>query len=234
MKKVAIIVQRCHESVVGGSEALAWQYATLLKDDYDVDVLSTTATDAAYWTNVLPEGLEVRERINVHRFHVDHGYSPYRTELFTRMLLDFGKFHVSSYEANGSRKHIPWPIGLQAELVKRIGPFSSSLLSYLRDHWSDYRAIIVVTYLYPTALFSLLEIPKGRALFVPTLHDEQPAYLSVYQHAARRAHSLIWLTEAEQRLGNILWGEMPGRVVAMAMPSPAAEPVASTTTSAGA
>jgi len=27
MKKIAIIVQRCHESVVGGSEALAWQYA---------------------------------------------------------------------------------------------------------------------------------------------------------------------------------------------------------------
>ena len=222
-KKVAVVVQRCHESVVGGSETLAWQYATLLKNEYEVDVLSTTATDAAYWTNVLPEGLEVRDGINIRRFHVDVGYSPFRTELFTRMIEDFTRFGVSSYAPN-CRRHIPWTIGLQNELVRRIGPHSDSLLRYLRRHWSDYRAIIVVTYLYPTALFSLLEIPKGHVLFAPTLHDEQPAYLSVYQHAARRAHSMIWLTEAEQRLGNILWGELPGRVVAMAIDSEPREP----------
>jgi len=224
-KRIAIVVQRCHESVVGGSEALAWQYATLLKDHYEVDVLSTTATDAAYWTNVLPEGLEVRDGINIRRFHVDVGYSPHRTELFTRMLNDFGRFHVSSVAgSNGQRKHIPWTIGLQKELVRRIGPYSGGLVKYLRRHWPDYRAIIVVTYLYPTALFSLLEIPKGRALFAPTLHDEQPAYLSVYKHAARRAHSMIWLTAAEQRLGNTLWGELPGRVVAMAIDARPREP----------
>ncbi len=31
MDKVAIVVQRCHESMVGGSESLAWHYAMLLK-----------------------------------------------------------------------------------------------------------------------------------------------------------------------------------------------------------
>ena len=59
MNKIAIIVQRCHESVVGGSEAHAWQYATLLKNDFHVDVLTTTAVDAATWSNVLPEGIEL-------------------------------------------------------------------------------------------------------------------------------------------------------------------------------
>ena len=43
-----LVVQRCHESVVGGAEALAWQHANLLKDDYEVEVLTTTAVDAAY------------------------------------------------------------------------------------------------------------------------------------------------------------------------------------------
>src|SRR5207237_231745 len=70
----------------------------------------------------------------------------------------------------------------------------------------------------------LLEIPRGRVLFAPTLHDEQPAYLSIYQHAARRAYSLIWLTEAEQALGTALWGELPGRVVSMAIDSEPREP----------
>ena len=225
MKKVAIIVQRCHESVVGGSEALAWQYATLLKDVYEVDVLSTTATDAAYWTNVLPEGLEVREGINIRRFHVDVGYSPFRSELFARMVGDFRKFHLGEgRESNGHKKHFPWSIALQEDLVRRIGPYSGSLVKHLADHWAEYRAIIIVTYLYPTAYFSLLEIPKGRALFAPTLHDEEAAYLSVYQHAARRAHSMIWLTEAEQRLGTALWGELPGRVVAMPIDTAPREP----------
>jgi glycosyltransferase involved in cell wall biosynthesis/SAM-dependent methyltransferase len=228
MSKVAIVVQRCHESIVGGSESLAWQYATLLKDRYEVDVISTTAIDAAYWSNVLPAGTEVRDDINIRRFHVDIGYSPYRTEIFTRMLRDFDKFELGRRRGpDGSTKHFPWSIALQEELVRRIGPYSESLVQYLRQNWQTYRAIIVVTYLYPTAYFSLLEIPKGRVMFAPTLHDEPPAYLSIYQHAARRARSLIWLTEAERRLGTDLWGELPGRIVAMAIdavPRAPAEP----------
>lgn len=220
MSRVAIIVQRCHESVVGGSESLAWQYANLLKDDYEVDVLTTTAIDSAYWSNVLPEGVELRDGINIHRFPVDIGYSPFRTEIFTRMLQDFQKFRVSKDCAiNGGTDHLPWSIALQEELVRRIGPHSESLTRYVREHWSQYRAIIVVTYLYPSAYFPLLAIPRGRALFVPTLHDEEPAYLSIYKHAARRAHNLIWLTESERRLGRDLWGDLPGRVVGMAIDS---------------
>jgi glycosyltransferase involved in cell wall biosynthesis/SAM-dependent methyltransferase len=218
MKKVAIVVQRCHESVVGGSEALAWQYANLLKDAYEVDVLSTTATDAAYWSNVLPEGLEVRDEINIRRFHVDIGYSPYRTELFTRMLQDFDRLGAGSHNSpDGGMTHIPWSIALQEELVRRIGPYSESLVLFLRQNWARYRTIIIVTYLYPTAYFSLLEAPPGRALFAPTLHDEPPAYLSIYKHAARRAHAMIWLTEAERRLGCDLWGDLPGTIVSMAI-----------------
>src|SRR5215212_12100547 len=108
MKRVAIVVQRCHESVVGGAESLAWQYATLLKEAYEVDVLTTTAVDAGYWSNVLPEGLEVREGINIRRFHVDIGYSPYRTELFARMLRDYDAFGAGKHRApDGHTKPIP-------------------------------------------------------------------------------------------------------------------------------
>ena len=218
MKRVAIVVQRCHESVVGGSEALAWQYASLLKDEYEVDVLTTTATDAAYWTNVLPEGLEIRDGINIRRFHVDIGYSPYRTEIFARMLQDFDRLGAGKHQSPaGGMQHIPWSIALQEELVSRIGPYSESLRLYLRENWRQYRAIIFVTYLYPTTYFGLLDVPAGHALFAPTLHDEQPAYLSVYKHVAHRAHSMIWLTEAEQHTGRDLWGELPGRVVSMAI-----------------
>lgn len=224
MKRVGIVVQRSHESVVGGAEALAWQYANLLKDHYEVDVLTTTAVDAAYWANALPEGSEVRDGITIRRFHVDIGYSPYRSSLFAYLLQDFKKYRPQRKTANGNggsqttttaRAHLPWSISLQEELIRNIGPYSNSLLNYIENHSSEYQTIIFVTYLYPTSYFGLLQVPPGFALFAPTLHDEEPAYLSAYKHAARRAGSLIWLSEGERRLSHDLWGDTPGSVIGM-------------------
>ena len=222
MKRLGIVVQRCHESVVGGAEALAWQYANLLKDQYEVDVLTTTAVDAAYWANALSEGEEVRDGITIRRFHVDIGYTPYRSTLFSYLLQDFNKYQLGVTRDQGDGKapgedgkHLPWSISLQEELIRHIGPFSRSLMSFIKGNHSQYSTLIFVTYLYPTSYFGLLEVPPGFALFAPTLHDEQPAYLSAYKHAARRAGSLIWLSEGEQRLGFKLWGELAGSVVGM-------------------
>lgn len=222
MKRLGIVVQRCHESVVGGAEALAWQYANLLKDEYDVDVLTTTAVDAAYWANALPEGVETRDGITIRRFHVDIGYTPYRSTLFGYLVQDFSKYQLGVARGKGggtsttdAGSHLPWSISLQEELIRHIGPFSKSLVSFIKEHHSQYATLIFVTYLYPTSYFGLLQVPPGFALFAPTLHDEEPAYLSAYKHAARRAGSLIWLSEGEQRLGSRLWGELPGSVVGM-------------------
>lgn len=215
MSRIGIVVQRCHESVVGGSEALAWQYANLLKDDYEVDVVTTTAVDAAYWGNALPEGVEVRDGINIRRFHVDIGYTPYRSTLFKYLIEDFDKYGLERKPGNGLLTHFPWSIALQEELIRHIGPYSSSLLNFIKEGAADYRTIIFVTYLYPTSYFGLLQVPPGYALFAPTLHDEQPAYLSAYKHAARRAGSLVWLSDGERRLGTDLWGHIPGSVVGM-------------------
>lgn len=215
MKRVGIVVQRCHESVVGGAEALAWQYANLLKDDYDVEVLTTTAVDAAYWANALPAGTEVRDGVSIRRFHVDIGYTPYRSALFGYLIQDFDKYKLQRKRNNGGLTHLPWSISLQEELIRHIGPYSNSLLSFIKERRAEYRTLIFITYLYPTSYFGLLQVPTGYALFAPTLHDEQPAYLSAYKHAAKRAGSLIWLSEGEQRLGSDLWGELPGSVVGM-------------------
>jgi glycosyltransferase involved in cell wall biosynthesis len=110
---------------------------------------------------------------------------------------------------------LPWSLPLQEEFVRTQGPYSPSLLEFLDRHWSDYQTIIFITYLYATSYFGMLRVPPGFSLFAPTLHDEEPAYLSVYGHEAHRARSLIWLTDAEQRLGHKLWGAVSGRTVGM-------------------
>lgn len=225
MNKVAIVVQRCHETVVGGSESLAWHYAMLLKDDYQVDILTTTAVDIRDWANALPEGIEMRDGVSIHRFAVTIGRIPHWGKLFKKLDRDFERY-VKREEGTGKRsRRLPWSIALQEEFIRTQGPYSEPLLRFLRERESDYKAILFTTYLYPTSYFGILQVPKHTALLAPTLHDEKTAYLSAFKYAAHRARSIVWLTKSEQDVGAKLWGELPGQVVAMSLDTESREPI---------
>ena len=221
MSRVAIVVQRNHEDIVGGSETLAWHYAQLLSDTYQVDLLTTTAVDTSEWTNTLPEGTETKDEVRIVRFPVTIGRSVYWSGLHRRLLEEFGSVAPTRTQ---EVPQLNWTIALQEDFIRHQGPYSEPLLRYLNENWRDYRAIIFITYLYPTTYFGLQQVPAGRALFAPTLHDELPAYLPAYKYAARRAREIVWLTAAEQRVGQKLWGDLPGRVVAMAIETNVREP----------
>jgi glycosyltransferase involved in cell wall biosynthesis/SAM-dependent methyltransferase len=224
-RRVAIVVQRCHPEIVGGSEALAWQWATLLRETYETEVLTTRALDYSDWANVLPGGVEEREGVRVRRFDVTTGRSHYWGRLYARLLKDFRAQGGGGVHKLGRPRFLPWSAALQEEFIRWQGPYSAPMLDYLRAHEDDYHALIFVTYLYPTAYFGLRETRERASLFAPTLHDEPPAYLAAYKHAARRAGELLWLTDAERRLGEGLWGELPGRVVSMAVDTTPRVPV---------
>ena len=122
MNKVAIVVQRCHESIVGGSESLAWHYATLLKDVYQVDILTTTAIDIQHWTNVLPAGVEMRDGVSIHRFPVTIGRTPYWGVLLHKLFRDFDQYSKRGPGDEKSSRRLPWSIALQEEFIKTQGP----------------------------------------------------------------------------------------------------------------
>ncbi len=212
MKRIAIVVQRCHDTIVGGSEALAWQYATLLKEEFKVDVITTTALDYTTWANELPTGYETIQGINIHRFPVTIGRSIYWHNLHERLLRNY---HNSMYGHRDNYQKIPWSIALQEEFIRYQGPYSELLLSFLHKHWKDYLCLIFTTYLYPTTYFGIAQVPPSKIVLVPTLHDEPPAYLTAYKQMNKKVSSYIWLTNAEKVLGEKLWGKRGGKVVAM-------------------
>ncbi len=212
MNKIGIVVQRCHESIAGGSEALAWQYATLLSDHYPVDIITTTALEQATWHNELPLGCEVKQGINIYRFPVTIQRSPYWHDLHARLLENF--YHPKYYQIE-SNKRISWSISLQEEFIRRQGPYSEPLLSFLKENSTDYKAILFITYLYPTSYFGIAQVPAAKAILVPTLHDEPAAYLTAYRHMYGKLRSWIWLTNAEKLFGENLWGVLPGKVISM-------------------
>lgn len=210
MHKIALVVQRCHQSLIGGSESLAWQYATLLSDHYEVEILTTTALDYVTWANVLPPGDETREKICIRRFSVEKERTHYWHQLHER-LRKYEYLLSASPPISG----VPWTNGLQEEFIRQQGPYSPGLLHFLLSNHQSYQAILFVTYIYPTTYYGLLSLPSRRCLLVPTLHNEISAHLAAFRHMAARARSIIWLTEAEERIGKMLWGDLPGKVVAM-------------------
>src|SRR5215510_6186886 len=190
MNKIAIVVQRCHETVVGGSESLAWHYAMLLKNDYQVDVLTTTAIDIRDWANVLPTGVELRDGVSIRRFPVTIGRIPHWGALFKKLGRDFDRYIKGNEGTGKSSRRLPWSLALQEEFIRTQGPYSEPLLEYLRERHSEYKAILFTTYLYPTSYFGIYQVPKHTALLAPTLHDEKTAYLSAFKYSAHRARSI--------------------------------------------
>jgi len=170
---------------------------------------------------VLPAGLERRQGVNVRRFPVTIGRSGYWHHLHQRLQEDHRLFAETGESGRTGTPNLlgprcgAWTVALQEEFIRHQGPHSEPLLRYLEEHGTDYHAVLFITYVYPTTYFGLDCVPPERCLLVPTLHDEPAAYLQAFRSMAHGVRSVLWLTEAEQRLGTRLWGPLPGRVVAM-------------------
>jgi glycosyltransferase involved in cell wall biosynthesis len=223
MNHVAVVVQRCHESIIGGSESLAWQYAELLNGAFSVDILTTTALDYTTWSNDLTAGAEDRDGITIRRFPVSITRSSYWHELHARWLRYY------PYSGRGEPRDVasqdsPWTVGLEEEFIRKQGPYSHDLISFLRTNEQRYRAIIFVTYLYPTTYFGSAVVSRSRSVLVPTLHDEPAAYMKAFKLMARSMRAVLWLTEAERELSQNLWGTLPGAVIALPVNTDQAQP----------
>ncbi len=210
MEKIAIVVQRCHESVIGGSESEALHFGQLLKDSYEIDILTTTAVDIIKWSNTLKEGDERKNGICIKRFRVSQERAEYWGKIHELLLKEYDK--VKDLK-DIKERIIRWPIALQEEFIYKQGPYSDDLINFLIEKNNDYKAIMFFTYLYAPTYYGMQYVPKEKIIFIPTLHDEPPAYLSVYKYAAKRARLIIWNTYRESFFGKSLWGELPGKII---------------------
>jgi glycosyltransferase involved in cell wall biosynthesis len=212
MKRVAIVVQRCDESVVGGSEALAWQYAQLLSERFEIEVLTSTATDYVSWKSALPSGVTLRDRIRVRRFEPAFTRGDYWYGLHNRMMLDW-----QPHLHRGERHPTRWREALQDEYIRFQGPYCPALNAWLAQHERDFGAVLFCTYLYPMTYFGTRCVPSKKSVLIPTLHDEPPAYMPVYADTHAGIGHCIWLTDAERRTAARLWGSDRGEVIGMAV-----------------
>ena len=182
--KVAFVVQRYGLEVNGGSEALCRMIAERVSRFHDVDVLTTRAIDYVTWKDEYPEEVSELNGVRICRFGVDYPREQREFDASSRVV--FGGAHSLDDEVEWMRKQ---------------GPYSSRLLSYIEAAKEDYDVFIFFTYLYATTYFGL-PLVRDRAVLVSTCHDEPPIYLGIFDQLFRQVRQLIYLTPEERTFVN--------------------------------
>ena len=210
MKKIGLIVQRYGRQVNGGAEVLARMVAEKLALKYDVTVLTSRALDYHFWEPKLPEGESEENGVKIIRFDhkpkaaakkVHRLNRQYRGRLLYQKLYRFigePSWYLKLFPSAevGEKEGLLW--------VENQGPATYNLIKYLEDNEKDYEAFIFVTYLYYPSVFGLLTVPH-KSIFIPTMHDEQPAYFPIFKKTMASPRSLMFLTESEKIFSNRLF-----------------------------
>ena len=203
--KIALIVQRYGREINGGSELYCRQIAGKLAEDYNVQVLTTCATDYYDWANHYPEGLQQVDGIPVLRFRVDQKRDRNRFDRLSSRVY---------HNPHASLKD-------QMEWMELQGPLSSALIDYIRQNRENYDVFIFMTYLYYTTFAGLRQIPE-KSMLIPTAHNEPSIYMGIFYPFFHLPRAVIYLTEEEKQLVNRTFhnGYKPSDVVGIGIDLP--------------
>ena len=205
-KKIAIINQRYGLEVNGGSELYSRQIAERLIARYDVEVLTSCAVEYVKWSNYYKEGVETINGVTVRRFKTVH-------ERIPKIFSALDSYMLSNPDAD---------VETSDKWIENMGPYCPELVEYVDEHQDEYEAIIVVTYLYYTAVKSIVRI-KDKAIFIPTAHQEPFIHFDMYKKVFGAADAFVFLTDEEKELVHAIFHneDVPYEVMGVGVDVPA-------------
>ncbi len=192
--KVAFVVQRYGNEVIGGAESLTKQLAERFAKDlnWDIEVLTTTAKDYMSWANEYQEAVTVINNVKVRRFNSFLGRSKFFTLIHRFALRYWPSFNRRPYLRT---------LTLCLEWVWLIaqGPVCPKLISHLEKNIDDYQQVFFFTYLYYPTLWGYRAVkPKG--VIISTAHDELPFHFNLVRRMLNSVQHIITLNPEESVL----------------------------------
>ncbi|MBI4446487.1 MAG: glycosyltransferase family 4 protein [Acidobacteria bacterium] len=161
--KLAVVVQRYGEEVIGGSERHAQCLAEKLSKNHRVTVLTSCASDYRTWADFYPQGETELNGVRITRFPVSR----------KRRWKYFGWRSRVLFESPHSRlDEIRW--------IVSQGPQCSGLIDWIATCKNQVDVFLFFTYLYYPTFFGLPEAAE-KSLLVPTAHDEPALRLGAYR-----------------------------------------------------
>jgi glycosyltransferase involved in cell wall biosynthesis len=170
--RLLYVVQRYGETIAGGAEQHCREMAErMARRGHHVEVATTCAQSYIDWADAYEPGLSTIGGVGVHRFRV----------AAPRDNTRFNELNRRMVRGRGSR-----PLFLQREWMREQGPWSPDLVTWLEHRANRFDCVICFTYLYWTT-WSALHALRGRVPLVlhPTVHDEPPLRLSLYDSEFR-------------------------------------------------
>lgn len=214
--KIAFVIQRYGEDISGGAEYHCRLLAEHLSKEtrknnlsnlihtksHKIEVITTCAKEYSTWKNEYKPGIQYINGVLVRRFKNDFERTKKFHELYIRILggiaPDKFKDNYDYIIANIKKT----PISEQMECIRLQGPYSSDLLNYLKLNNHSYDCFIFFTYMYPTTVFGIRNVPPGKVLLVPTVHDEPLLYFEIFKEIFNKPVGIIYNTEEEKELVN--------------------------------
>jgi glycosyltransferase involved in cell wall biosynthesis len=197
--RLAFVVQRYGEGVIGGAENYCRQLAEqLARRGHDIHVFTTRATDERSWANTLPEGVTTQDGITIHRFSSLMRRVPFITGLCLRLFSWIAK-RSRALGFEKSRRFIEFTASLERMFFIFQGPWSPSLVACLKKSEATFDGFIFVTYLFYPSVQGLSLVSKNRFL-IPTAHDEMAFYLASVTKSLDEASAIFTLSSAESDL----------------------------------
>jgi len=178
------VVQRYGESIAGGAEQHCREMAErMARRGHTVEVATTCAQSYVDWANAYEPGVSEISGVTVHRFPV----------AVPRDNLLFNELNRRMVTGRGSR-----PLPVQQEWMRMQGPWSPELISWLERSATRFDCVICFTYLYWTTVAALDALAGVVPLVLhPTVHDEPPLRLSLFDAEFRRPDAFALSTVEE-------------------------------------
>jgi glycosyltransferase involved in cell wall biosynthesis len=180
--KIAIVVMRYGEDIIGGAEYHARMITEHLKQYYQIDVLTTCAKNYHTWENEYPEKIETYNDIRILRFKNSKIRDNNKVVAIEEKIF---------YNQHTKNDEIDW--------INENGPKCPGLIQYIRDHYDEYQIFIFFTFRYYTSYFGI-QAAKDKAFLVPEAENDPALKLSTTQELFQNVKGIFYNVPEERKL----------------------------------
>lgn len=180
--KFAFVTPRYGGDIPSGAEHACRLLAEQVCERHDVDVLTTCARDPRTWKNDYGEGSDRVRGVLVRRFPVSQ---PHEREAFRQ-------FSAQLFAGVPGRAE-------ELEWVRRLGPWSPSLIEFIKRQQKSYDAFVFFSLYHATTVHGLGVAPDRSILF-PYLRLDPALRLGLWRDVLSSAKALGYVSAAERRL----------------------------------
>ncbi|WP_292470429.1 glycosyltransferase family 4 protein [Methanolobus sp.] len=180
--KIAFVVQRYGEEIVGGAEYFTKLVAERMSKYHNIEVLTTCAVDYHSWKNEYHQGLDIINGINVRRFANSKKRNP--------------KKHISIQEKVFYSTH---SVDDEIRWVEEQGPYCPELIKFISQNRDKFDCFVFFTFRYYPSYFGTKEV-RNKAIIVPFAEHDPALDLTITKEIFDDVVGIIYCTPDEKKL----------------------------------